>query len=76
MDIDRVISGIVSLIISACLFKYGKSILQYVADVQKQYHPEDQSRDQILIMKIFLTIFRIAALVAGVILLYQGISSR
>ncbi|HUI44462.1 MAG TPA: hypothetical protein VL122_00555 [Nitrospirota bacterium] len=76
MDIDRVISGIVSLITSVCLFKYGNGILQYITDLQKQHHQEDLNQDQILIVKIFVVVFRISALVGGIILLYQGMSKK
>jgi len=73
-DIDRVISGIVSLIVSACLFVYGSSMLAYIANAHKQHHQEDLSREQIFVVRIFLVVFRISALAAGIILLYQGIS--
>jgi hypothetical protein len=76
MDIDRVTAGIVSLIVSVCFFKYGNSILQYIADLQKQHHQEDLGQDQILIVRIFIAVFRISALVGSIILLYQGISSK
>lgn len=76
MDIDRIVSGIISLIVSVCLFKYGNSILQYIADLQKRHHQEDLDQDQILIVKIFIAVFRISALVGSIILLYQGISSK
>ena len=76
MDIDRVVSGIFSIIISFFLFKYENSILQYVANAQKQYHQEDLSQDQISILRMFIAVFRISALAAGIILLYQGMSSK
>ena len=76
MDIDRVIAGIVSLIVSVCLFKYGNSILQYIADLQKQHHQNNLDQDQIFIVKMFIVVFRISALVGSIILLYQGISIK
>jgi len=76
MDIDRVIAGIVSLIVSVSLFKYGNSILQYIANAQKQHHQEDLSQEQILVVKIFLAVFRISSLAAGIILLYQSMLSK
>ena len=59
MDIDRITSGIVSLIVSVCLFKYGNSILRYIADLYKQRHQEDINQDQIFIVRIFIAVFRI-----------------
>ncbi len=76
MDIDRVIAGIVSLIVSVCFFKYGNSILQYIADLHKQHHQEDLAQEQLLIVRIFIAVFRISALAGSIILLYQGISSK
>jgi hypothetical protein len=76
MDIDRVIAGIISLIVSVSLFKYGNSILQYIANAQQQHHQEDLSQEQIMVVKIFLAVFRISSLAAGVILLYQSIASK
>jgi len=76
MDIDRVVSGILSLIASVFLFKYGNSILDYFADLNKQQHQEDLNQDQILILRIFLAAFRISALIGGIILLYQGILTK
>jgi len=76
MDIDRVVSGIISLIISIGLFKYGNSILQYIVDLYKHYHQEDLNHDQRFIVRIFIAVFRISALVVGIILLSQGILSK
>jgi hypothetical protein len=76
MDIDRIIAGIVSLIVSVCLFKYGNNILHYIGDLQKQHHQEDPGQDQILIVRIFIAVFRISSLVASIVLLYQGISGK
>jgi len=76
MDIDRVLSGIVSLLVSVALFKYGKSILRFIVDLYKEYHQEDLNQEQILIVRIFIVAFRISALVASIILLYQGILSK
>jgi hypothetical protein len=76
MDIDRITSGIISLIISVCFFKYGNSILQYITDLYKQRHQEDINQDQIFIVRLFIAVFRISALVGSIILLYQGVSNK
>jgi hypothetical protein len=76
MDFDRVTSGIVSLVVSVCLFKYGNGILQYITGLYKRHHQEDLNQDQIFIMRIFIITFRISALVGSIILLYQAVSSK
>lgn len=75
MDTDKIIAGIFSLIVSVWFFKYRKNILQYIADLHKQHHQEELNHDLIIIVRICVDAFSISALVASIILLYQGTSS-
>jgi hypothetical protein len=75
MDVDRIASGIISFAVGAGLIKYGRTILVYVAQIHRKHHQEDTHEDPVQILSMFIALFRILALLASVILLYQGITS-
>jgi uncharacterized membrane protein len=76
VNIDKVIAGIFSLIVSVWFFKYRSGILYHLAKLHKQHHQEELSQELIVIVRIFVAAFFISALVASIILLYQGASSN